>query len=150
MPREAPVMEDRVSGSDMSRAARPIEYNRVMQTLRELDARFIKLSLGPIEENWPNGRPSIRYVDTWAEADGVYYLCPICFRSNSGPIGTHGVQCWFVGRVPDWVNPSPGRWNPSGTGIDDLTFVPPGQTSVQLVGGCNAHFNIVSGRVESA
>lgn len=37
--------------------------------------------------------------------------------------------------------------NPSGTGIDDLTFVPPDNTSVLLTGGCKAHFYVENGAI---
>lgn len=66
---------------------------------------------------------------TFAEADGVYFTCPKC------PNG-HGVLCWFAGRVPAELSPGPGRWTPSGTGIEDLTLTP----SVHLIGeGCGWH-----------
>lgn len=73
------------------------------------------------------------------DAHGIKFLCPKCFDANKGNVGTHIVICWFKYKVADDVDPSPGRWNPQGTGIDDLTFVPPGAVSVQLTGGCNWH-----------
>jgi hypothetical protein len=84
---------------------------------------------------------SIPYVDTLAEAHGVMFLCPKCYATNGGEVGTHHVLCWFVGKVPDDADPKPGRWNPSGTGIDDLTFVGPGAASVLLTSeeGCQWH-----------
>jgi len=87
------------------------------------------------------------FVDTLAEADGVMLLCPKCHATNGGPIGTHRVICWFVGKVPDDVDPKPGRWTPRGTGLHDLTFVPSaGRTeSVLLTGGCGWHGFIVDG-----
>lgn len=110
-----------------------------MKLTPDLDARFVKLSLGGPEEHWPKGRPNIEYVDSLQEADGVWFLCPKCFSANGGEVGTHMVGCWFVGKVPDWVEPNPGRWNPSGTGLADLTFVPPGAISVLLTSGCGWH-----------
>lgn len=107
--------------------------------LRDLEAYFVKFSLGPVDEHWPNGRPTYRHVDKLQDADGVFFLCPKCFETNHGRIGTHMVGCWFVGKVPPWVDPKPGRWNPAGTGLDDLTFVPPGAVSVLLNGGCGWH-----------
>lgn len=80
-----------------------------------------------------------------AEAHGVMFLCPLCFRTNNGPIGTHRVLCWFVGCVPDTVSPKPGRWNPSGTNLDDLTFVGPGAVSVLLTSGCGWHGFVKNG-----
>lgn len=88
-------------------------------------------------------------VDTLAEADGVEFLCPVCFHKNCGRVGTHGVICWFVGKVPDSVAPGPGRWTPEGTGLDDLTFVPgnPAKAiSVFLTGeGCKWHGYVRNG-----
>jgi hypothetical protein len=86
-------------------------------------------------------------VDALAEADGVWFLCPKCFVDNGGPVGTHGVICWFVGKVPDEVDPKPGRWTPTGTGLHDLTFVPSeGRTqSVALLGSCLWHGHVVNG-----
>ncbi len=76
-------------------------------------------------------------VDTLAEAQGVLFECPKCFKDNGGPVGTHMVLCWFRGRgVPDTEKPKPGRWAVSGTGLADLTLHP----SVHLIGaGCGWH-----------
>jgi hypothetical protein len=86
-------------------------------------------------------------VDALAEADGVMFLCPKCFAKNTGPVGTHRVICWFVDRVPDDVDPKPGRWTPRGTGLSDLTFVPSADRShsVLLTGGCGWHGFVASG-----
>lgn len=94
---------------------------------------------GPVEYNV--------VVEALVDADGVMFLCPKCFSDNAGPVGTHRVICWFVGRVSDDVKPGPGRWTPSGTGLADLTFVPsPGRTqSVLLTGGCGWHGFVVDG-----
>lgn len=79
-------------------------------------------------------------VDSLAEADGLQFLCPKCFATNGGNVGTHSVICWFEGKVPDNVDPKPGRWKPVGTGLDDLSFVPGRKSnSVLLVGGCGWH-----------
>lgn len=105
-------------------------------TLRQLEGRLMK----SVDDR------AARSVNTVAEADGVFFLCPKCFETNKGPVGTHGVHCWFKG-VPDSYVPGPGRWNPSGTTIDDLSLVPPGMCSVQLNGGCNAHFLVTNGQI---
>ena len=109
--------------------------------LADLDAKFLKR----VDER------THRYVATLAEADGVQFLCPVCFAKNNGPAGTHGVLCWFVGMVPDETLPKPGRWTPQGTGLHDLTFVPgtpPRLNSVLLTGpGCGAHFFVVNGEI---
>ncbi len=86
-------------------------------------------------------------VDTLAEADGVWFLCPKCFAANGGSVGTHVVICWFVGKVPDDIDPKPGRWTPTGTGLHDLTFVPSAgrSNSVLLTGGCAWHGFVANG-----
>jgi hypothetical protein len=115
--------------------------------LRDLDAAFLKY-VSPSES---------RMVDSLAEADGVMFQCPKCAmecepgEENGRRFfrGAHSVICWFVGKVPDDHNPKPGRWTPSGTGIDDLTFVPGNPeraVSVLLTGpGCGWHGHIRSG-----
>ena len=86
-------------------------------------------------------------VAALADADGVWFLCPKCYAQNDGCVGTHAVICWFVGRVPDDVEPKPGRWTPTGTDLTDLTFVPSaGRTqSVLLTAGCGWHGFVVNG-----
>lgn len=101
--------------------------------LVDLDAQFIQY------EKTPTGQVRHHYVDTFAEAHGVMFLCPKCFAANQGPVGTHSVICWFVGKVPDDAFPVPGRWHPIGTSLDNLTFVGPGQASVKITGGCEWH-----------
>jgi len=59
------------------------------------------------------------------DAQGVLFLCPVCFVKNGGPIGTESVLCWFRDRgVPDAALPGPGRWQASGTSFADLTLSP--------------------------
>ena len=105
--------------------------------IRDLEARFIRRT----PEGY-NEYPGI----TIHEADGVIFLCPKCLEQNGGPVGTHSILCWFTGKVPDDLSPGPGRWNPSGSGIDDLTFVEPGKVSVQLLSGCSWHGHITNGQ----
>jgi hypothetical protein len=112
--------------------------------LKDLEAQFAKY-IHPDAGEHPRG--GSRYVDSLSEADGIWFLCPKCFAKNNGRIGTHMVCCWFVGKVPDEAVPGPGRWNPSGTGYADLTFVGPGACSVQLIGGCGWHGCVRSGEV---
>lgn len=106
--------------------------------LRDLDAEFVQRWAREGQTGWSR-------VDSLAEADGVWFLCPKCYLANGGEIGTHHVLCWFVGKVPDDVAPRPGRWVPSGTGIDDLTFVGPAAASVLLTSGCQWHGYIRNG-----
>lgn len=112
--------------------------------LRDLDGEFMK---------WIDDR-SYRRVETLAEADGVMFQCPLCAQSCEAAEeggrrfvrGAHYVLCWFVGKVPDHATPAPGRWNPSGTSLDDLAFVGPGAASVLLTGpGCGWHGFIRNG-----
>ena len=105
--------------------------------LRELEAKFLVR----------DSDKSIRFVDSIEEAQGIMFLCPKCFHNDRG---AHQVICWFRGKVPDDVTPGPGRWNPSGTGLDDLTFVPPGAVSVWLSGegGCGWHGFVVNGEAQ--
>lgn len=61
-----------------------------------------------------------------AHADGVFFLCPTCFKKNNGPIGTESVLVWFANKpnVPADAFPGPGRWAATGTSFEDLTLHP--------------------------
>jgi hypothetical protein len=111
--------------------------------LTDLEPQFIKYVV-------KDGGVFYSPVDTLAEADGIDFLCPVCFLKNGGNVGTHMVACWFEGKVADDVTPGPGRWNPTGTGYGDLSFVPGKRSnSVQLTGGgCAAHFHITDGDIK--
>lgn len=91
---------------------------------------------------------------TLATAQGILFLCPLCFERNGGPVGTHAVICWSRSRgVPDSEVPGPGRWKIEGTDFDDLTLNadPPGNArSIQLNSGCGWHGFITSGQVTCA
>lgn len=102
-------------------------------TLRELEAAFVART----ENGW-------REVDAIAEGDGLWVLCPRCFRKNAGAIGTHRLLHWFEGKVPDDVGPGPGRWKPHGVGLDDLTFVP-GKNSCSVAVGKHFHGYVRAG-----
>jgi hypothetical protein len=107
--------------------------------LRHLNATFIKLES-------EKGAFAMTGEKLSSDTQGICFLCPLCFATNHGEVGTHSVICWFHGRgVPDELDPKPGRWNPSGSSIDDLTFVPPGMTSVLLTGGCGWHGFVKNG-----
>src|SRR5260221_10170993 len=112
--------------------------------LQDLDGHFLKY----ISAN------EYQIVDSLAEADGVQFQCPKCAQGLEIVLkdrrrfvkGAHYVICWFVGHVPDNISPSPGRWNPKGTCLDDLTFIGPGAYSVLLTGpGCGWHGYIING-----
>jgi hypothetical protein len=69
-------------------------------------------------------------VQTLAEADGIMFLCPLCFQKNGGAAGTHCVMVTFAGRnVPDEAGSrgndgKPTRWTAAGTSMDDLVLTP--------------------------
>lgn len=82
------------------------------------------------------------HVDTLAEADGIFFECPLC-RS-------HQVSPTFAGRaVPDHLGSQnregkPSRWTATGTGYHDLTLQP----SIDLSGqhsGCQWHGYVTNG-----
>jgi len=105
--------------------------------LSDLEPELFKLA--------ENNQDLSERVATLADAQGVYFLCPKCFAENGGAVGTHAVRVLFRGRnVPDDAWPLPGRWDVSGTGIDDLTLTP----SIHLTGaGCGWHGFITNGLV---
>ena len=107
-------------------------------TLRELEAQLTRIT--------EPGR-SYEYVDSLEDAQGIWFLCPKCYQENGGAVGTHQVLCWFADRgVSDEESPGPGRWNTSGTGLDDLSFVGPRAASVLLTDGCRWHGFVRQGR----
>lgn len=89
------------------------------------------------------------HVDAIAEAQGIAFLCPLCFERNKGVIGTHQVICWSRSRgVPDDAEPGPGRWALAGTDYADFTLnadPPSGARSVKLETGCCWHGHITNG-----
>ena len=111
------------------------------RALRELEAKFLR-----IDSTDPQ---TMEYVDAIGDADGVIFLCPKCYDDNRGPVGTHSVICWSP-KVGQEHVPRPGRWNLTGTGLDDLTLVA-GSSSVALQGSdCQAHFFVRNGRIVPA
>lgn len=90
---------------------------------------------------------TFQHVDTLAEADGVFFVCPKCLEANGGARpGVHGVICWGP-QVPQTTSPTPGRWELRGIGYDDLTLVA-GSSSVLITGpGCGAHFLVRDGAI---
>ena len=71
-------------------------------------------------------------VDSITEADGIRFLCPVCWKKNGGPVGTHAILCWNPS-VPQTTTPKGGRWNLVGTGYHDLSLVA-GSSSVLIHG----------------
>jgi hypothetical protein len=106
--------------------------------LRELEAEFVRSTPGGFEQ-----------VETIAEAEGLWFLCPKCFKDNGGKVRTHMILCWNP-LAPADRDPRPGRGLFAGTSLDDLTLdaVPPEKKrSVLLLGGCNAHFHVTAGEI---
>ena len=92
------------------------------------------------------GKDSWLPADTIGEAEGLFFLCPVCFASNGNThIGTHRVMCWSPNVSQDF-KPNPGRWGLVGTGIGDVSLVA-GSSSVAIQGGCGAHFFVTNGRI---
>lgn len=89
---------------------------------------------------------SFRMTDDIGKADGVEFLCPVCFKANGGSVGTHAIICWAP-HVPQTTSPTPGRWNLVGTGYHDLSLVA-GSSSVLLhTAPCAAHFFVTDGEI---
>lgn len=100
------------------------------------------------------------FVDSLADAQGVEFQCPKCAVGKEAGEedgrrfvrGAHYVICWFANprnapRVPDDIDPKPGRWfvSTESTGLDDLTFTGPGAFSVLLTSGCGWHGYVKNG-----
>lgn len=117
--------------------------------MRDISLRTLKASFVKITGNNPRTYRRIGPKRT-KDADGVTYLCPLCYQRNGNTsVGTEHVINWFRhrARVTDAWTPGPGRWTPSGTNIDDLTFEygsPVVAKSVALTG--HAHYFIRKGK----
>ncbi len=75
-------------------------------------------------------------VQNLAEADGVWFLCPLCFKNNGGATGTHTVAIlWKEGPGKSWNNGVRWQLSDKSTCLDDLVLTP----SIQTHGGCNWH-----------
>jgi hypothetical protein len=118
-----------------------------MPTLRELEGRFMKHVVedaGPHHgRELPDGSTqwggfpvdTFHPVESLAEADGVWFLCPKCFVANGGAKGAHTVAILWKEGPGERFN-SGVRWNlAGGTGLDDLALTP----SIQCHGGCEWH-----------
>lgn len=105
--------------------------------LTELEPQFLKR----IDDN------NFREVSSIVDADGIMFICPLCFENNGKKrTGVHSVLCWNPS-VPQTTEPVPGRWNLLGTGYQDLTLQA-GSSSIHLTGeGCGWHGFIKNGEV---
>ena len=91
-------------------------------------------------------------VETFAEAVGVRFLCPLCFAraAKGATVHVHSIHCWGP-NVPQDFSPRPGRWHMQGRGFDDLTLAGVTSDSVDLGDrGCRAHFYVRNGVIEFA
>jgi Family of unknown function (DUF6527) len=109
--------------------------------LIDLEPRFVRYEEGGIRDS---------RITALAEAQGLWFLCPLCFAQNHGPVGTHTCETTFEGRgaLPEQGSHNkegkPTRWNVSGTNFQNLTLSP----SIQLQGGCNWHGFITNGEIK--
>jgi hypothetical protein len=106
--------------------------------LTQLEPKFLK---------W-NSDTTFTMIDDIKEADGIMFLCPVCYMNNTREdktVGVHSIICWKP-NVPQTTYPAPGRWEMLGTGYDDLELRA-GSSSVLLTGGCKAHFFIRNGEI---
>jgi len=121
--------------------------------LLDLDGRFIRREIRPCHVGAEGCSTVSQHsehefhvvVDTIDEADGVMFLCPTCFETNRGPVGTHQVLCWRP-RVPDGIKPGPGRWEFLGAGLENLSLRA-GSSSILLDSPCKAHFFVEDGAI---
>ena len=96
--------------------------------LTELEPQFMTYETRPYPS--VDAGNYIHRVDTLVEAQGIIFLCPVCFAKNNGPVGTHAIEVSFAGRdVQDHQGShsrdgQPVRWNASGSTYDDLTLTP--------------------------
>jgi hypothetical protein len=116
--------------------------------LRELDPQLLYFN----KARWTTGEHILQHVDRLQDANGVLFVCPLCFeRNDHRRIGVHSVMCWAPS-VPllDELT-GPGRWELHGTSVDDLTLVA-GSSSVHLKApaGCGAHFFVRNGEITNA
>ena len=99
--------------------------------LVDLEPTFFRMPEGQV---WP-------HADSLDQAEGIRFRCPVC--------GNHTIVCWQP-NVPQEHPPTPGRWEMSGTGFEDLTLSNKKRGhSVVLPGdGCKAHFFVRNGEIE--
>jgi len=89
----------------------------------------------------PDG--SLVTVNSLEEANCILFLCPVCYKNNNGPEGTHSILI-PNNKTPDGLQINHPRWNMIGSSFEDLTVNP----SISLKAGCNAHFFIKNGNIE--
>lgn len=109
----------------------------------------MKLTLPDLEPHFLTRIERFRYkhTDDIAASEGLSFLCPACFWSNNGKVGTHRIIVWRPSVPRDDERPGPGRWDFAGTGYADMTLTA-ASASVAIIGGCRAHFYIRQGKVD--
>lgn len=115
------------------------------QDVQDLQGEFIDMRLSILEPQFvkhtlgDNKKIDI-HVHTLEESNGIFFLCPVCWNKNNGPVGTHGIVVTFHGRnVPDELGShnkegQPTRWNVSGNSYENLTLTPSIDISRNLPG----------------
>jgi len=112
-------------------------------TLKELEAYFIRYEKRIAGSGhgrlMPDGSYQYGGFETWvliptellSEAQGIMFLCPLCFKNNNGPIGTHSICISFENRnvsdecVSRNSEGQPAKWDIiGGTGLNDLQLSP--------------------------
>lgn len=123
-------------------------------SLKELEAYFIQYKTGIADETHgrklPDGSTQwggfeitvMPVIESLSEAQGIMFLCPLCFDKNAGPIGTHSIEVTFSDRNvidKDGSHNKEGRatrWKiEGGSGLEDLRLSP----SILIESGCNWH-----------
>jgi hypothetical protein len=92
------------------------------------------------------------HVATFAEAQGIYFLCPVhAAPGYAGPNAGHIVEVSFAGRgVADDqgshdIDGRPSRWSASGSSYADLTLQP--SIDISRGGSCTWHGFVTAGIV---
>lgn len=131
--------------------------------LRDLNPRFLRCDVGIADElhGQPGPEGEIQWggfpvdvltqVPTLADADGIQFLCPLCFLKNEGVVGTHRVAVYFQGRgAPPHIGKNSegqtARWEVMGNDFLDLTLSP----SIHIKSGCGWHGWIEHGIARNA